>query len=185
MIPTQDWLTAYTELCTAISAAIPEIKHIDLDHDQLLFEKEEYPFPESSLFIAFNTDQIITNGLKVQDMMTQVKFIYAFDTLSDTFNGSENQATALAFGTVMRKLHKLLQNLSGTNFSSLDRIALRKEPSPEGCICYSQTYNCIIRDYSAMTETTTGDLADANVTIDLSSGTPPPFPDVKLFEVDM
>jgi hypothetical protein len=185
MIATQDWIGAYLELCVIISHMITEIEHIDLDHDQLLFESKEYPFPESSLFIQFNTDNIQTIGLNVQDINAQIKFTYAFDTLSDTFNGSENQSTALAFGSVIRKLHALLQNLYGANFSSLDRISLRKESAPEGCIAYSQTYNCIIRDYSGMVETTTGDLQDANITLDLGKGAAPSLPDMNLFEVTM
>ncbi len=154
MIDNQDWIESYKELCILINKNIPEIKHIDLYHNQLAYEKEEYPFPESSLFIEFNTTSIDTIGIKAQDMNMQIRFIYAFDTLSDTFNGSDNQEIALSFGSVIRKLHSLLQSKSGNNFSSLNRIALLKEPSPEGVIVYAQTYSCIIRDYSATDETT-------------------------------
>lgn len=188
MITNQDWIEAYKELCAMITHAttgIPEIKHIDLWYNQLNYEQEEYPYPESTLFIEFNTDTIETIGMNVQDMLTRIRFIYCFDTLSDTYDKSENQAVALAFGVVMRKLHKLLQAKSGTHFSSLNRIALTRVEAPEACISYAQTYTCIIRDYGAMQETTEGDMQEANITLEIQKGSAAPPPDMNLFEVDM
>lgn len=181
----QDWIEAYKELCILIETKVPEIKHIDMDHDQLMFEQEEYPFPETALFMDFSTESIQTVGLKVQNMNMQVKFTLAFDTLSDTFHHSDNQAISLAFGGILRKLHKLLQGKSGTHFSSLDRIGLRRAPAPEACIAYSQIYTCIIVDYAAMDETTEGDMLTANIKMDLRKGEPPAGTDMKLFEINM
>lgn len=177
----QDWIEAYLELCAVIRSKVPEIKHIDLWYDQLNYEAEEYPYPEECLFLEFTTVGIDTIGLNVQDMMTQIKFIYAFDTLSDTYDRSVNQAVALSFGKTMRKLHKTLQGLSGSNFSSLNRVGFGKELAPESCIAYGQTYATIIRDYSAMEETETVQLQ--NMKVKVNNGVPVPVPDTPLFDI--
>ncbi len=183
MDTTQDWIEAYKELCTIINTGVPEIKHIDLWYNQLNYEMEEYPYPESTLFIEFNTDNIQSIGNNAQDMFTRIRFIYCFDTLSDTFDGSENQAVALAFGNIIRKLHHILQNKSGDNFSSLDRISLTKVDAPQHCIAYSQTYNCIIRDYSGVLESTEVDLT---ATVNVSTGASPSTQDDEpLFKIEM
>lgn len=181
----QDWIGAYLELCTLIKASITEIKHIDLWYDQLSFDYEEYPFPEKALFIEFNTDKIDSLGNHVQEMMASIRFIYAFDTYSDTYDGSENQAIALEFGNTIRKLHAVLQGTSGNNFSSLNRTSMKKVIAPEGCCAYAQEYTALIRDYSAMPVAQEQDLQAANITGEIVNGAPPEPPDLALFVVDM
>lgn len=185
---TQDWLAAYIELCTLINDNIPEIKHIDLWYDQLNYELEEYPYPEKSLFIEFNSQSggVNTLGTGAQEIDFNIRFIFAFDTFSDTFDGSENQAAALAFGTIMRKLHALLQMTSGTNFSSLDRNAITKEVAPQHCICYSQTYACVVIDYGAVKDSTEVDLSTIPVTLEVDEGTITPDVDnTPLYEINL
>lgn len=181
---TQDWLAAYLELCTLVKADVTEIKHIDLWHEQLMFEAEEYPFPVHSLFMDFNAIAIETNGLKVQDMVFSIGFLHVFDTLSDTFDGSSNQAVALEFGAVLRKIHRKLQGLSGTNFSSLNRTGFAKESVPfEGIIAYRQTYQCIIRDYAAFDDTEETDLEELDVKLEITKGVTTPEPDTDLYTI--
>lgn len=177
----QDWINAYLELCELIGKRIPEIIHKDLWYDQLM--EEDYPYPEKCLFIEFNMDNIDSLGKNVQDLMTQISFIYAFDTLSDTYDQSVNQAIALEFGKTNRKIHSLLQSRSGKNFSALNRISIKREPSPQRCIAYRQTYTCIIRDYSALEETKEVDLAELNITPQVVHGDPPPPQDLAMFEI--
>lgn len=178
----QDWLEAYLELCAIFRAEVPEIQHIDLWYDQLNYADEEYPYPEKCLFMEFNTVGIETLGGNVQDLNTQVRFIFAFDTLSDSYDQSDNQAIALSFGKVMRKIHKTLQGRSGNNFSSLNRVGMGKELAPASCITYAQTYSTIIRDYSALQVTDTTQLQNVKVEIEKAD---PPTPEQPLFEITL
>lgn len=144
--PNQDWIEAYKELCEIIKANVPEIKHIDLWADQ--FYNEEYPYPDRSLFIEFFSNEIQTTGEKTQDLIMQIRFILCYQTLSDSFDGSDNQNVALGFGEILRKIHACLQGTYGQNFSAMTRVNLQRVEAPMSCISYSQTYACIVRDYA-------------------------------------
>lgn len=146
----QDWTEAYKELCAVIKAAVTEIKHIDLWNDQTNNREEEFIIPHHSLFIDINADEITTLGKNVQEMKCMVTFYHVFNTLSDTFDGSTNQAIAFEFMPVNQKLHKCLQGLSGTNFSPLDRKTNKRVHHPDGYLMIrEQAYECLITDYSA------------------------------------
>lgn len=155
MIQEQDWTEAYKELCTIIKAQVTEIQHIDLYYEQLNYLPEEYPFPNHSLFIDMQVEEIETLAKNVQALKCMLTFYHVFYTLSDSFDTSENQSTALEFMPVNKKLHKALQGLSGTNFSPLDRKSNIRVPHQEGyLIIRAQAYESTIMDYSAMKEYT-------------------------------
>lgn len=160
---TQDWIEAYKELCKIIKKGIEEVTHVDLWHEQTNYEAEEYPYPMHSVFFEFNTDNIKTIGNNVQDINAIITVYHVFDTLSDTYDQSENQSTALEFGKVIRKIHKTLQGVSGNNFSSLDRTGLGRHPSKEYLLVYKQTYACQIIDYSGQKEYSSVELTGISV----------------------
>lgn len=165
----QDWVEAYKELCAIINneadpaKGVEEVGHIDLWHEQIDFLPEEYPWPSGSLFINFNAVGIETTGKKVQDMNFEISFILVLDTLSDTYNKSDTQEIALAFGLIMRKIHKLLQAKYGANFGPLNRVRFRRIPAPQYLIAYEQTYTSLIRDMSAMDEPAQANLTGSTV----------------------
>ena len=169
MVQNQDWGQAYIELCNLIKndanpqLGIAEIQHVDLWHEQTNYLGEEYPFPPNSVFIKFLTRSITTNGNKVQDLNMEITFFYTMDTYADSYKDSDTQALSLAFIQTSKKIHKLLQGLSGVNFSNLDRIDLGNYPAPEYLIVFYQTYSTIIRDMSAMDEPGDGTLTGATV----------------------
>ncbi len=153
MIQEQDWTEAYKELCPLINTDVPEIKHIDLWFEQIDYAEEEYPFPAQSLFMDFDCDDTQTIGEGVQDINCVITFYHAFDTLSETYHGSTNQQIALEFMAVQKKLHKLLQGLSGVSFSPMDRVGNKRYPTKHGYLNVREmAYKCIIRDYSAKKE---------------------------------
>lgn len=178
---TQDWIEAYKELCNIIKQNCPNIQHVDLWHDQFQFESEEYPFPEKTVFLDFNAPSIDSVGIRAQDMNMLVGVIFAFDTLSDTFAGSDNQEVALEFGKEIRVLHAILQARSGNNFSALNRVALTRETAPDGCIAYRQTYTCIVRDYSPLPESVTYNMEQANVGLEVQKQAPPAQTNMELY----
>jgi hypothetical protein len=181
---TQDWLGAYLELAELIKTKIPEIQHVDLWYNQLSYETEEYLYPEKSLFIDFRANSIDTIGNNVQEMNFTIGFIFAFDTLSDSFDDSPNQAVALEFGATLRKIHTLLQARSGANFSSLNRIGMDKENAPAACIAYRQTYSAIIMDYGATPVVEEVDLSTLNIAVEVIKNTDPgPVDDINLYQI--
>jgi hypothetical protein len=182
MNATQDWIEAYKELCAIIKTNINEIDHIDMFYDQIFSPQSEDPFPPNCVFIEFNTESIKTIGLKAQDLEMAITFYHCFETLSETYHTSDNQAIALAFGAIQRKLHNKLQALTGVNFSSLNRIGLKRIPTPNtSLIVYALTYTSIIRDYAAIDEFT--DVTIGEVTIE--EGTAPALTDLGMFNVGM
>lgn len=184
----QDWLEAYKELCNIINnptdaeKGMPEVKHIDLWHEQIDYEENEYPWPAESVFIEFAMNNISTTGLKVQDLDCVITFFYVFDTLSDTYHKSSNQETAIAFGTGLKRLHRLLQGTTKDNFSSLDRVAFRRVPAPQYLMVYAQSYRCIIRDESAMDETKDATIGGSTIN---SNYNPTNQPDYSLYKTDL
>jgi hypothetical protein len=176
MVQEQDWTEAYKELCVKIKADVPEIKHLDLWYEQIYFEEDEYPYPENCLYLDINIESTKTLGNNAQELECTIGFIHVFDTLSETYHTSTNQAIAFEFIATQKKLHKLLQGLSGTNFSPLDRVSNKSIPGAKKngyLIVRNMMYKCIIIDYSATKEYNTHTITD----IDISS-TPAPVPPV-------
>jgi len=186
MVAEQNWGEAYKELSQLIidpTGPLSEIKHVDLFFEQINNQDEEYPFPEHSVFIDFNADKIETTGKNVQDMNMIVTFYHAFDTLSDSFEGSDNQTTALEFINVNRKIHKLLQGKHGVHFSKLDRVAFgRYRTDSRGVICYFQSYACIIRDYAPYEETQSVQIGGVSLN---NNPAPPQNQNIALYQVDL
>lgn len=182
MIEEQDWTEAYKELSAIVKTKIPEIKHIDLWYEQINYLPEEYPYPEQCLFIDINTISIETLGNNVQALNCAITFYHVFDTLSDTFEGSTNQDTALAFMQVNKKIHAAMQGTSGNNFSPLNRTSNKRVPTRETwMIVREQTYDCIIMDYSACKEYTEHTIT----AVELSKGQAPTEPPFDMLEINL
>lgn len=153
MAQVQSWTEAYKELCVLLDTAVPEIKHKDLWYEQINFPKEDYPYPDRSLFMDIKIDQIETLSQNIQDLNCTITFYFVFNTFSDTFHGSVNQSTALEFVDILSKLHGALQGTSGNNFSPLDRVKDERFVTREGYLNIREmSYKTIIRDYAAVKE---------------------------------
>lgn len=154
MFENQDWTEAYKEMCAVVkppnnkTGGIPEILHMDLWTEQIDFLPEEFPWPPHSLFFNFNTDAIRTVGKNVQELAMKIDLIYCLDSLAETYNESDTQAIAFEFMATCKKIHSKFQGLSGLNFSSMNRVALRRVPAPQYLKVIAQTYDCIIMDYT-------------------------------------
>lgn len=151
-----DWLSAYFEIGEAIkqeSTGIPDIKHIDLWHEQVDYVAEEYPWASGSLFVEFAAVDIESTGEKVQDLLMDISFIYVLDTLSETYIESPTADIVKQFGSTLQKLHAFLQGKTGVNYSALNRVGLARVSAPQYLLAYKQVYRCIVRDQSAITDT--------------------------------
>ncbi len=146
------WTDLYTELAERISAKIPEIEWVDLWHEQVSYLTEELPFPTPAVFIGFSTNSCEDLSQLIQECDTQIDFYLFFETFSDTYQGSYNQAGAIDYLRLLTKLHTCFHGISGINFQTMRRVDTRREDSGGAGNLYRISFNCNLEDASAQKE---------------------------------
>jgi len=171
----------YIELAEIVST-LPAVKWVDLWSNQTDMFDMELPFPFPAVFIEINSDNIESIGELAQDINAFVTLHVAYETLAETYKGSYNQNTALAFFDLLTELHKLLHGVNGENFGEMNRVSLRAEQTGDNIIQYEMTYNTVIRDYSAVKqyeqETVSGGLG-------VEQGEKPEQPTNNFFQIEL
>ncbi|MFN8238619.1 MAG: hypothetical protein U0T77_10665 [Chitinophagales bacterium] len=145
----QNIVAAYTELCDLLKTKIPGLKWIDLWHNQVNFLSEEHPFPTPAIFLSFRTLNTEDRGMHVQDADTQVDVYLFYETMADTFKGSYNQQSALAFLQMLNDVHALLHGYSGTNLSEMRHTGFSPVDTGGAGNLYRKSFACNMRDYNA------------------------------------
>lgn len=148
----QFWTELYKELATKITENIPEVKWVDLWHNQVNFLEDEHPFPTPAVFLSFRSRQIEDAGLKVQSVKLQVDFFLYYETFLDTFQGAYNQDASLRFIDTLDHLYALFHGTDGNNYSNLRRIAFNPVDTGNAGNLYQLSFECLLQDYSAMKE---------------------------------
>lgn len=145
----QNFTELYLELCEKVSDNIPEILWKDLWHNQVSFLDEEHPFPTPALFLSIrivNTDDL---GERIQDCDVQIDFYHYFETFEDTYEGSYNQESALAFLDNCTKVYQLFHGTSGSSYSNMRRVAFTPVDTGSAGNLYRQSFVTGLRDLSA------------------------------------
>ena len=148
----QNWKELYKELCEKVSTALPDIKWQDLWQNQVGFLEEEHPFPAPAIFYGFTILSTEDGGSKSQDVDLQVDVYHYFETFDDTYDGSYNQDSALAFLDSISDVFRLLHATSGTYYSEMRRIGFRMVDTGDAGNLYVQQFVCKMRDLSALPE---------------------------------
>lgn len=143
------WTELYKEIAARITGNLPEIAWVDLWHEQVNYLTEELPFPVPAVFLAFDTIQTDDRGKLIQDCNTQIDMYLFYETFSDTYSGSTNQDSALEFLNQLTRLHALFHGKSGSTFSAMRRVELRREDSGGAGNLYRISFQCLVTDYSA------------------------------------
>jgi len=143
------WSELYTEIAEKIKANIEQVRWIDLWHEQVSFLTEELPFPTPAVFIDFNTQETNDNGLLVQELIVQVDLRLFYETFSDSYDGSYNQAGALEFLDRLTELHALFHGKHGKYYSEMRRVDMSREDSGGAGNLYRISFECIVSDYGA------------------------------------
>jgi hypothetical protein len=143
------WTELYKEIAEKITGKLPEIKWVDLWHDQVSFLTSELPFDTPAVFIGFSTVAIDDRSLLIQDCDTQIDMYLFFETFSDTYHGSYNKERALGYLDTLTRLHALFHGRSGTNYSEMRRVDMRREESGDAGNLYRISFQCKVVDYSA------------------------------------
>lgn len=180
----QNWKDAYIELCTILKAASDEIQWIDLWHDQITYLEEEYAFQFPAVFIGFRFPDIRDLRDGIQDINGFIEFTVAYHTLADTYDGSENQSSALKFTELLTNLHKNLQTKAGENFSALKRRSIIPIETGSNVIVYRLSYETIIRDYSPLEKKEANTTPKEVSLAKIEDAAPPEPPSEPMFIVD-
>nr|DAR79130.1 MAG TPA: hypothetical protein [Caudoviricetes sp.] len=168
------WTDLYKEIAARITDNLPEIAWVDLWHEQVNYLTEELPFPVPAVFLAFDTIQTDDRGKLIQDCNTQIDMYLFYETFSDTYTGSLSQNSALVFLNQLTRLHALFHGKSGSTFSAIRRVELRREDSGGAGNLYRISFQCLITDYSAQRLFTESQTPSADIAIS-TRPTPPSY----------
>lgn len=168
---------AYIEICTLLDA-VEDILWKDLWAEQLALidvgenGEMELPFDCPAAFIEVGLIPS-TIGDNIQSVPASFTIYILDHCLADSYHGSGNQATSLAFLGLIEKVHKALQGKSGEHFGPLQRVAISRVPGTQGGYnAYSITYSSELTDYSGQPEYTQGPAPALNI----EAGDPSPLP---------
>lgn len=165
----QNWKDLYTELATRISDNLPQVKWIDMWHNQVNFLDSEHPFPTPAVFLSFRSQDISDTGTRVQQVSLQVDVYLFYETFADTYHGSWNQGSAMAFLDTLNGLQALLHGRSGENYSGMRRISFDPVDTGNAGNLYRISFQCLLADYAAQKTYTDAELEEMN----LSKGSAP------------
>lgn len=161
---TQNWTKAlYKEFAEKITENIEAVKWVDLWHNQVGFLEDEHPFPTPALFVSLRSNSIKDLSQKVQQVMMQVDFYLYFETFADTYDGSINEDSALAFLDTIDELNKLFHGSNGVNYTGMKRVGFNPEDTGNAGNLYRITYECLSTDYTAFVEPGEGTFSDLQV----------------------
>jgi hypothetical protein len=173
----QNWVDLYKEL-TDKAAAIDGVQWVDLWHNQINFLADELPFPAPAVFLGFRLLGALDVGDRVQQVRMQVDAYLFYETFADTYRGSVNQDSALAFLTLLNSLYTAYHGTSGENYSNMRRIALAPLDTGGAGNLYQVSFECLIMDYAAQKVLVDGEASG----IELVNGTGPQSePDTEIF----
>jgi hypothetical protein len=143
------WSELYIEIAEKIKTGLPAICWIDLWHEQVSYLTEELPFPVPAVFIDFNTRQADDNSLLAQELTVQIDLRLFYETFSDSYEGSYNQAGALEFLDRLTELYALFHGKPGIHYSEMRRIDMSREESGGAGNLYRLSFECLVTDYAA------------------------------------
>ena len=146
----ENWQDLYVELAERISEKMPQIKWVDLWHNQVGFLADEHPFSTPAVFIAFRSNQTQDAGELMQIVDLQVDFYIYYETFLDTFAGAYNQSGALEFTKSLDALFGIFHGSTGRNYSNMRRLGFAPVDTGTAGNLYQVTFECKLQDTSAM-----------------------------------
>ncbi len=139
----------YEEIAQRINDKMPEVKWVDLWHEQVNYLTDELPFPTPAVFIGFNTNECDDLSQLIQKCDLQLDLYLFYETFSDTYVGSYNQGSAIEYLRLLTKLHTTFHGISGVNFQTMRRVDMRREESGGSGNLYRISFNFNSEDASA------------------------------------
>jgi hypothetical protein len=163
--------TTYLELIAALRE-VPGIMYLDKDFGQIegVGPGSGPVFPMPAIFISFGNAprQHISGGL-VQAQQT-IRFRVCYENYADSFEGSQDQESAIAYFDFMEDVMQALTGLSGTHFTSLQPVNDEEDVEHKNYIVTILQFGTVLTDESTTTagRGTTKDitLSDAKLTVE-------------------
>ena len=146
----ENFKNLYKEISEIITEKITDVRWVDLWHNQISFLEEEHPFPTPAVFLNFRSMKTQDLGERQQEVDLQVDFYLYYETFSDTFKGSFNQDSALAFLGLMDEIHGNFHGTSGENYAAMRRVGFSAVDTGSAGNLYVVNFTCKIQDTSAM-----------------------------------
>ena len=175
------WSEIYKEIAEKITANLPDIRWVDLWHEQVSYLTEELPFPTPAVFISFNTLGTEDTGKLVQNCNTQIDLYLFYETFSDSYEGSSNQAGALEFLDRLTELYALFHGKHGEHYSEMRRTDMSREESGGAGNLYRISFECLVTDYGAQELFNEVQMPERE--IETSDEMPPAAPSAPMYDV--
>ena len=153
----------YLEQQQIITDSLPEIKHVDLWHEQISFLEEEHPFQAPAVFFAYGSNSMEDAGNKIQKVNLQVDVYYYFETFADTARNAKRQSVALDYLKTISKINACFHGISGTYFKEMRRVGFQPVQTGTANLLYVQRYECYLIDEAAKVLSNLVEVNDVNV----------------------
>lgn len=143
------WKNLYTEIAQRITEHAPEVKWVDLWHNQISFMEEEHPFGTPAVFLDFRILNVTGMGGQNQQLEAQVGMYVFYETFLDTFDGAYNQDDALVYLDLLTQLQERFHGSNGTSYSEMTRTGLQPIDTGNAGNLYLITFSCGLIDTAA------------------------------------
>lgn len=131
-------------------AALPDIEHVDLWHDQVDYLSEEHPFPTPAVFFGFTTLNVADNGELMQTTDLQVDIYVYYETFADTYNGAKMQNEALEFLDLLLMIGLMFHGRSGEHFHQMRRSGTYRQESGGSGNLYRLQFQTNVSEFSGL-----------------------------------
>lgn len=143
------WKNLYTEIAEKIIHHSPDVKWVDLWHNQVNFMSEEHPFHTPAVFLDFRILSVTGMGGQQQQLEVQIGMYVFYETFLDTFEGAYNQEDALAYMELLTQLQACFHGSSGDYYSEMTRTGLQPIDTGSAGNLYLITFSCALVDTAA------------------------------------
>lgn len=144
-----NWKDLYTEISEKIIENSPEIKWVDLWHNQVNFMAEEHPFHTPAVFLDFRILNVSGLGGNHQQLEVQVGMYLFYETFLDTFDGAYNQEDALDYLALLSELQACFHDSNGCHYDEMTRTGLQPIDTGAAGNLYLITFSCGLIDTAA------------------------------------
>ena len=131
-------------------AALPDIQHVDLWHDQVDYLSEEHPFATPAVFFGFTTLNVADNGELMQTTDLQVDIYVFWETFSDTYKGAKMQEEALQYLDLLLMVGLMFHGRSGEHFHQMRRSGTYRQESGGSGNLYRLQFQTNVSEFSGL-----------------------------------
>lgn len=162
-------------------AALPDIQHVDLWHDQVDYLSEEHPFATPAVFFGLSTLSVADNGELMQTTDLQVDIYVFWETFNDTYKGAKMQEEALQYLDLLLMVGLMFHGRSGEHFHQMRRSGTFRQESGGSGNLYRMQFQTNINEFSGLNLHTY--VRDESKEVEVQKGEIPKDNGTKLFDI--